>query len=109
MAINKSRAPDGAAEMEQHPILSHGGRALPRSGVVNPPAPVWQFPASHTKGPVNFILMGRAGDTWQIDASTDLLNWTTILTHTLTSKMLWFSDPAATKVACRFYRAMWRP
>jgi uncharacterized repeat protein (TIGR01451 family) len=82
---------------------------LTTAGVVNPPAPLWEFPPRTTNGPASFLLHGRAGDTWQIDASPDLVNWTTILTNTMSTNVFLFTDPAGGSFSSRFYRAVWRP
>ena len=82
---------------------------LTTAGVINPPAPFWEFSPGSTNGPASFILHGRIGDTWQFDASPDLVNWTTILTNTMTTNLFLLTDPAASNFNSRFYRAVWRP
>jgi subtilisin-like proprotein convertase family protein len=82
---------------------------LATHGQVNPPPALWALGTMSANGPVAFVLRGRVGDTWQIDASTNLLNWTPLCTNTLATNALWFVDPSGTNSGCRFYRAAWRP
>jgi hypothetical protein len=82
---------------------------LATAGVVNPPPPWWECVPATTEAQARFLLCGRTGDTWQIDGSTDLVNWTSILTNTFTTNRLLLLDPGAANRASRFYRAMWRP
>jgi uncharacterized delta-60 repeat protein len=52
-----------------------------------------------------FNLVGMAGQTVVIEASTNLVNWFPLVTNTLGAGPLYFSDPDSTNFAARFYRA----
>lgn len=49
---------------------------------------------------------GRQGHIYELDASTDLVQWIPIATRTNASDYAVFSDPAATNYAQRFYRVI---
>ncbi len=51
-------------------------------------------------------IAGALGDTWQIQASTDLLNWSTLSTVTITNVPMQFLDEGATNLPHRFYRGV---
>jgi hypothetical protein len=53
-----------------------------------------------------FQLTGQAGYTYDVQASTNLSNWTTIAVLVNTNGVVPFSDPAATNYNQRFYRAV---
>ena len=57
-------------------------------------------------GPFDFLLKGEPGGTYQIEVSTNLLNWTPISTNTLNTGTLMFHDPRTPVVKQRFYRAL---
>ena len=52
-----------------------------------------------------FNLSGAFGQTIVVDGSTDLVNWTPLLTNTLNGTQFYFLDPAWTNFPWRFYRA----
>jgi uncharacterized delta-60 repeat protein len=51
-----------------------------------------------------FNLASLQGQTLVVDASTNLVNWTAILTNTMSSVSFYFSDPATPNFPRRFYR-----
>jgi len=55
--------------------------------------------------PGSLQIAGGAGQRYQIEASTDLLNWTDLVTLTNTSGTVQFLDSAAATFPQRFYRA----
>ena len=57
-------------------------------------------------GVLQVSMMGLAGQTYLIQASTDLVNWTTLTTLTLTNGTGQFTDPATASYPQRFYRAV---
>ena len=52
-----------------------------------------------------FALQGLPGQTYQIETSTNLVNWSAIGSVLATNTPVLFLDPAATNHARRFYRA----
>ncbi len=60
-------------------------------------------------GVPQILLTGLAGQTYSIQASTDLQNWRAITNLTLTNITGWFVDPSAPSVIRRFYRATASP
>lgn len=60
-------------------------------------------------GGFQLALSGIAGQTFVVQASTNLVNWTPISTNVLTSTQLNWVDPAASAFTSRFYRAVPTP
>ena len=56
-------------------------------------------------GQFNLNLAGELGRTVVIEASTNLIHWLPLATNTLGATPLYFSDPGATSIPARFYRA----
>jgi subtilisin-like proprotein convertase family protein len=54
-------------------------------------------------------LVGQPGQTYIIEASTDLINWTAMCTNTLNGNCWSFVDEKATNFSARFYRAVRKP
>ncbi len=52
-----------------------------------------------------FNLNGVAGQTIVVDGSTDLVNWTPLVTNVVGGTPIYFFDPASTNFPGRFYRA----
>jgi hypothetical protein len=57
-------------------------------------------------GHFGFDVVGPAGQTVVIQASTDLVNWTPLETNVLSQGLLYFSDPDASNFAHRFYQVV---
>lgn len=55
-------------------------------------------------GPANFKLTGWEGRTYEIQASTNLTNWVTIGTRSVTNGQILFQDSDAAVIPRRFYR-----
>jgi len=53
-----------------------------------------------------FLLTGEFGGQYQIEASTDLVQWTPLVTLTNTYGTVQFTDASATNLPQRFYRAV---
>ena len=72
-----------------------------------PPAPVLSLVSTHPLGTngFQFALQGLPGQTYQIETSTNLVNWSAIGSILATNIPVLFLDPAATNRARRFYRA----
>jgi endonuclease YncB( thermonuclease family) len=56
-------------------------------------------------GVFRFILLGEAGQNYQIEASNDLTDWLPLRTHTATGLTIEFEDAEAAQLGQRFYRA----
>ena len=54
-------------------------------------------------------LMGQAGKTYVIQASSDLITWTPIATNTLSGTNWFFTEPVDPSVSRRFFRAVCQP
>ena len=76
---------------------------------INPAPVLLSSPLVNTNGQFQFLLPGRAGDSYRIEASTDLSTWSALATNTLTGLSMLCVDPAgASNATYRFYRAIWR-
>ena len=84
------------------------GGAILQSGVMPPivarlsPTPGW------TNGAFGLSLSAPLGGKWDLQASTNLLDWTTLGTLTITNSQMPFLDPGAADLRQRFYRAVSR-
>jgi hypothetical protein len=52
-----------------------------------------------------FNVSGAFGATIVVDGSSNLVDWVPLLTNTVSGNPFYFSDPAATNLSARFYRA----
>jgi len=81
--------------------------------VANPSTPLnGKLSASYVKsgGQVQFTLAGEAGQTYIVQASTDMINWVPIYTNMApVNGLLQFIDPKATNYPSRFYRTVLGP
>ncbi|MEI8040892.1 MAG: discoidin domain-containing protein [Verrucomicrobiota bacterium] len=80
---------------------------LLKRAVLYPPAPVLSLVSSQplrTNG-FQFALQGLPGQTYQIETSTNLANWSVIGSVLATNTPVLFLDAAATNTTHRFYRA----
>jgi hypothetical protein len=57
-------------------------------------------------GTVAVTINGALGDTWQIQASTNLVNWSPLATVTITNVPMQFLDEGAANLPQRFYRGV---
>jgi len=77
---------------------------------VNPVLSLLLNPTINTNGRPQFVLMGTIGDICEIQASTNLVQWTALSTNTLTStNLMWMDTNAVIGWDTRFYRAWRRP
>ncbi len=68
-----------------------------------------QSPKKNSNGQFQIDVTGTGGQVFQIQSSTNLLNWTTVSTHTLIGTNYSFTDPNSTTGISRFYRAVLLP
>jgi len=87
------------------PAQSH--QYLLKRAALFPSAPVLSLASAHPLGTngFQFALQGLPGQTYQIETSTNLANWSVIGSILATNTPVLFLDPAATNHARRFYRA----
>jgi hypothetical protein len=81
-------------------ILQSG--VLPSLGARLTPVPGW------TDGVFGLSLSASLGGQWEVQASTNLLNWTPLGTITITNAVMPFTDTGAANFHQRFYRAVSR-
>ncbi len=62
--------------------------------------------ANWDAGTFRIQLSGGAGETYRVDASTNLTDWTTLLLTNLPTSVLAFNDLSATNYPTRFYRSV---
>ena len=62
-----------------------------------------------TNGRVQFSIVGATGQTYTVQASTNLINWTNVLSTNLSVSPLLWSDTETTNFQRRFYRALFNP
>jgi hypothetical protein len=62
-----------------------------------------------TNGAAQLLFSGAAGKTYILKVSTNLLQWTPLLTNIPTTDIFTFLDPSSTNNALRFYRALELP
>jgi uncharacterized delta-60 repeat protein len=82
--------PDGSVD----PFFHNGGL----------PPPVLANAGIHSNH-FMFQLSGQSNEVIVVEASTNLLNWVTLATKTLTGSPLQFTDPSPATLRTRFYRA----
>ena len=69
-------------------------------------APTLMEPTVLADGLVQFNLVGTAGLSYTVQASTNLVDWVPILSLVSTNGTTTVADPAAASLNCRFYRAL---
>ncbi len=60
-------------------------------------------------GPSQLSISGAAGQTFTLQASSDLIAWENLVTDTFTSDSYEFTDETTSGLRCRFYRAIAAP
>ena len=68
--------------------------------------PVLGTPAFFSGGAFQFTMSGSAGLTYDVQASTNLVDWITLTNFVSTNSLMSFCDPAASNFNHRFYRAV---
>jgi len=63
-------------------------------------------PSIRTNGTFGFSVAGTPGLTYQIDASTNLLNWLSVTSLISSNSPFQFTDQSATNSPVKFYRAI---
>jgi hypothetical protein len=81
---------------ENGAILQSGGNQPPRLGPVSLLA----------SGGLEVTINGAPGQSYQIQASTNLLRWMTLASIVTTNGAAQFTDTSAAGLPCRFYRAV---
>lgn len=64
------------------------------------------FAGLSVTGGANLVLQGNVGDTVIVQASTNLINWSSFSTNTFTSGPIQVTDPGSAGKPFKFYRAM---
>jgi hypothetical protein len=86
-------------------VLTSSGSAILQSGLVGP---LLNAVPGFVNGTFGMSLSASLGGQWELQASTDLVNWTALGTVTITNTPMPLIDSAATNFARRFYRAVSR-
>jgi hypothetical protein len=86
-------------------VVSSGGTIL-QSGVLPPARPVLGSVALLPDGAAQVSLSGLTAQTYAIQASTNLTDWTVLTNLTLSNPSGQFLDPAASGYRQPFYRAV---
>jgi hypothetical protein len=81
-------------------------RAVPLSQVQSPVAPQFGAVRVVSGGGVQATLMGGVGQTYTVQASTNLVNWVAVTNLVLSTGTGQFTDYSVTNGAQRFYRAV---
>jgi len=73
----------------------------------NPPAPrILSAAMLAPNGPFQIRLQGETGVSYRLEGSTNLLNWTSLITTHLTTGEWEWNDPQSPPLSQRFYRAV---
>jgi len=72
---------------------------------VNLPPPEFVSATMLPNGQFQLLFSGVPGTNYTVEASTNLINWTFIVTLTASNNPVPFIDPDATNFVERFYRA----
>jgi len=70
------------------------------------PAVILSSPLMHPNGAFAFSVAGTPGLTYEIDMSSNLLNWLAVTSLISTNSLFQFNDQTATNSPVRFYRAI---
>jgi hypothetical protein len=71
-----------------------------------PSAPVLEPHFTLPTEPFALKILGEHGRTYDVEASSDLMQWEHIVTLVSTNPITEVADPVATNLARRFYRAL---
>ena len=77
--------------------------------VLPPPRPNMTLLGRAGNGQISLRLTGQNGNRFAIEASTNLLNWTGLITNLVTSGSFDYVDTGAAAFSRRLYRARWVP
>jgi hypothetical protein len=69
-----------------------------------PPKPVLSAPTRLSNGQFQFNFSGNPGQNYTLQASSDLVNWSSLITLNSSNSSYTFTDPAASGMPKRFYR-----
>jgi hypothetical protein len=102
-----------ALTSHQFLVVSQGTRyAAPRITAVRvdlTPLPQLSATLQFADGQFQLRLLGASGERYRLQASEDLLSWTTLDEWTQTAPSVTLTDPATTNLNRRFYRAVLLP
>ncbi len=95
-------------------VVTGGGAGLSATQsfwvVVLPPPPLaLHAPGLDPAGRFSFLLAGAAGPDYEVQTSSNLLDWVTLCTTRPPTLPFLFVDPAPATQCCRFYRARLEP
>ncbi len=76
---------------------------------LSPAAPRLKAVSMQANGQFQLQLQGQADVPYVIQISTNLINWSSVLTNTLSSNTFEWTDASATNAPRRLYRAVWLP
>lgn len=97
-----SRASDGAL----YGVTAAGGEmGIGNIFVLRPPVPRLTLASILPAGQFRFTLLGEAGGSYTVQASTDLVNWTALTNFQSATGTNQLTDPIPTNFSRRFYRA----
>ena len=88
-------------------VVGDGGAIL-QSGVLPPFGPRLSPTPGWTNGAFALTLLAPMGGKWDLQGSTNLLDWTTLGKITATNSEMLFMDTGAAGLRQRFYRAVSR-
>ena len=83
-----------------------GQNAYNHAVLLTPMAPRLTFASRQPDGRFGFTLLGEAGRSYSIQASTNLANWSVVTNFVSATGTNQFTDPAAPNLNRRFYRAV---
>ena len=72
--------------------------------VTGPPKPVLSAPTRLGNGQFQFSFSGNPGQNYTLQASSDLVNWSSLITLNSSNSSYTITDPAAASMPRRFYR-----
>lgn len=87
-------------------VVANSGGVMLQSGVLPPARPALGSVALLAGGAAQLSLSGLVGQTYSIQASTNLTDWTVVTNLTLCGPSGQFLDPAGSGYRQRFYRAV---
>jgi hypothetical protein len=76
---------------------------------LNPAAPTLTALSGQPSGQFVFQLNGQSNVRYYIQNSSDLANWTTVATNTLSSNTILITNPVPPASSMQFWRAVWLP
>lgn len=81
-------------------------RVLPLETLLNPTMPLRTTVASHSQAAFGVRIFGSGGQPFTLEASTNLVDWTSLTSALLIGDFYNFTDPDSSNHSRRFYRAV---